>query len=368
MNHRLIAGLLLLPALALASPENAPPAARYSDNQLRFPPGAPQLSYLTLEPAQAAPLPVIGPLYGRLAYNENRTARLLSPVSGRVLEIVGETGQRVTRGSPLLYVDAPDYVESLTALREAEADAHQSRRALDRARALYGAEIIARKDFELAQLEQERAEQVLRRAQGRFRNLNPGMDTHDERYALRAPIDGIITERQINPGSEIRPDRDTPLFVITDPARLWGLFELSEKDVALLAPGQRVLVSVDAYPDRVFEARIEHIADIVDPVTRRVMVRAEIDNPEQRLKAEMFAMMTPIAEGRLLARVPDTALVTEGVKSYLFVEREPGLIEKREVRVAYRGHGTSWIAEGLVPGERIATTGALLLMSELAGR
>jgi cobalt-zinc-cadmium efflux system membrane fusion protein len=159
-----------------------------------------------------------------------------------------------------------------------------------------------------------------------------------------------------------------PLFVITDPTRLWVSFELAEKDVGKLHVGQPVAVSVEAYPDQAFTARIDFISDVVDPTTRRLVVRSELDNPERRLKPEMYAKVTPLAEGQSLPRVPNTALVTEGVKTFLFVEREPGVIEKREVRLAFRGPATSWVKEGLKAGERIVTTGALLLNAELSGQ
>lgn len=364
--HLLLLNLLAgAPLLAADAP---PQATQMGTRLLRYPAGAPQLAYLNIEAVKDEPVPVLEPQNGKLGYDDELTARVTSPVNGRVTRIAAKPGDRVRKGDVLLWLDAPDYVQAQADLEDARAGLKQKSIERERASALYKGEVLARKDFEAAQFDFERAREALRRAEARFRYLNPQGDTTSASFALRAPIDGVVTERHVNPGTEVAGGSGDPLFVITDPTHLWAIFELAERDVGKLRIGQPVAVSVEAYPERSFSSSIQYIGDVVDPATRRVVVRSEVDDPERRLKPEMYAKITPLAEGSMLPRVANTALITEGVKTYLFVEREPGAIEKREVKLAFRGPTQSWVSEGLKAGERVALTGALLLNSELAGQ
>jgi cobalt-zinc-cadmium efflux system membrane fusion protein len=171
----------------------------------------------------------------------------------------------------------------------------------------------------------------------------------------------------VNAGTEVRADAPVPLYVVTDPSRLWVVAELAEKDLGKLRVGQTVSVKVDAYPGELFEAKVEAMGDVLDPVTRRVTVRCILDNRARRLKPEMYARVVPVAEGRMLPRLPNSALVTDGLYTYVFVETSPGALEKRRVELAFRGTEESYVKSGLKAGERAVTAGALLLNSELAG-
>lgn len=347
-----------------AKPGAAAPT-QFSNRILRFPPGAPQLGYLRIEPVAVMPVPLLEALHGRIAYDDDVTARISSPIAGRVVRIGVQAGDRVGRGQPLLWLDSPDYAQALADLRKAQADTRQKRLAYERGKLLFEGEVLARKDFEAAEADLRQSEAESERAGARFRNLSP--DEKSGGFALRAPLGGIVTERQVNPGSEVRPDAPGPLFVISDPDRLWVIVELPEKDLGKVRAGQDLAVEVDAYPGRRFSARALALGDVLDPATRRVPVRCRIDNRERLLKPEMYARVTPLAEGPSLPRVPNSALVTDGLYSYVFVETEAGVLEKRRVTTAFRGHGESFVSDGLKAGERVVTAGALLLNAELAG-
>jgi cobalt-zinc-cadmium efflux system membrane fusion protein len=346
-------------------PDTAAPA-QFSHRVLRYPPGAPQLAYLRIQAVAAQPVPLLEPLHGRIAYDDNVTARVSSPIAGRVTRIAAQAGDRVMAGQPLLWLDSPDYAAAVADLRKAEADARQKRLAYERAKALYEGEVLARKDFEAAENDRRQSEAEAERARARLHNLDPA-GQGENGYALRAPVSGIVMERQANPGTEVRPDAPSPLFVVSDPRRLWVIAELPEKDLAKVQVGQTVSVEVDAYPQERFLAKVLAIGDVLDLATRRVVVRCAVDNAGRRLKPEMYARVTPLAEGPQLPRLPNTALVTEGLHTFVFVETEPGVLEKRRVGLAFRGRDASFIAEGLKAGERVVTAGALLLAAELAG-
>ncbi len=346
----------------------APTPAHVNARELRFPAGSPQLTFIKSAPVEALPEPLLDPLSARIAYDENYTARVASPIAGRVTRILAQPGDRVKAGQYLLLLDAPEFASAAADLAKSRADLQLKQKAYARARELLDAEVVPRKDYEAAESELRQAEAEQSRARLRFSNLDPGVGGISGGYALRAPISGIVAERAVNPGMEARPDAPNPLFVITDPAHLWVIVDLPERNLGAVHAGQGVQVEVDAYPNRRFPARVATVAEVLDPATRRVQVRCVLDNAEHLLKPEMYARVTPLADSRVkLPRIPNSALLTVGLYSFIFVEKEPGVFEKRQVALGLQGRSESYVKQGLAGGERVVTSGAMLLNSELAG-
>lgn len=349
-------------AKAEAAAQTAPAAG--GNQTLYFPQGAPQLAYLKIEAAKAEPVPLLEPLNGRLAYDDNVTARITPAVSGRVTKLLAQAGDTVRNGAVLALLDSPDFAQAQADQRRAAADLRLKQAAFERANVLFEGGVLARRDHEAATSDLEAAKAEAARAAAALRHLSPSGD----QYALRAPLAGVVTERQANPGTEVRPDQAQPLFVVSDPTRLWAIAELAEKDLGKLKVGQKLSITVEAYPGETFPALIEAIGDVLDAQTRRVQVRCRVANTDRRLKPEMYARLLPQASDTTRPRVPNPALVTEGLHTHVFVEVEPGKIEKRRVTLAFRGREESWIETGVQPGERVITAGALLLNAELAGQ
>jgi cobalt-zinc-cadmium efflux system membrane fusion protein len=350
----------------ISADEAAKPAAHKASDTLHFEANAPQLTFLQIKPVESFPEPLVEALNARIAYDDNHTARVYSPVNGRVIKISGEVGQTVKSGDILLQIDAPDYAAAASDKVKADADLVHKQQSYDRAKQLYEAQGIARRDLEAAEADWHQAEAEALRAKARLNNF-AGKST-DGQFQLRAPLSGIITERQVNAGSEVRPDAATPLFTITDPQHLWVLIDLPEQQLAKVKVGQPVFIEVDAYPDEIFYGRVTVIAGALDPLTRRIQVRCYLNNPEHKLKPEMYARVTPDLDSeKHLPRIPNTALFTQGVASFVFVEISPGVLQRRKVELALQDHEYSYVKQGLQAGERLVTSGALLINSELSG-
>lgn len=351
-------------------PKPAPTApSATAGSVLRFEAGAPQLAYLKVQAAEAAPEPLIEALSGRVAYDENRTSRVSAPIAGRVTRIVAQLGERVAAGAPLAYVDAPDFAQATADLERDGIEVKQQRAVYERAKLLFEGEVMSRKEFEVAETGLREAEVELGRAKRRLEALGQrGGATVTGELLLRAPVAGVITERNISPGTQVGPDTARPLFVVSDPGRLWIVVDLPEQHLGVLKVGQAANAEVDAYPGRVFGATVANVGDVLDPATRRVQVRCAVDNGDLLLKPEMYARVTPLApDGVARARIPNSALVSVGVSSYVFVEREPGVMERRQVVLSVQGRDQSWVRDGIVPGDRVVVSGALLLNAELQG-
>jgi cobalt-zinc-cadmium efflux system membrane fusion protein len=375
MNSLQITGLVLVAgsiaaasaiAVHSSSAGSAPVAAPHEPGILRYAADAPQLAALKIKAAEELPVPLAEPLNGRVTYNENFTARVSSPIAGRVVSLRLQPGDTVKAGAALLALDAPDLAQAVADLNKARADETRKRLAYERAKKLHDGEVLPRKDLESAEADLAQARAEAERARLRLHNLAPAGSVR-ENYVLRSPIGGVISERRANPGMEVRPDFPDPLYIITDPTRLWVMIDLPERNLSKVEPGHPVAVEVDAWPGERFPGTIEKVGETVDPATRRIQVRCSLPNPERKLKPEMYARITLLADEHQRAlRVPNGALITDGLYSHIFIEKGPGVFEKRRVSLRLQDRDYSYIASGLNPGERVVASGALLLNSELA--
>lgn len=343
------------------------PKERSQPGVVKFAPNAPQLSSLKIAAATAVPLPVSDPVNGRITYDENVTTRVTSPIVGRVIALHAEVGDAVRRDTVLVDIDSPDLATAEADWRKAKADELRKKLAFERAKTLFDGEVLARKDYESAEADYQQAKAETKRTSLRMKNLN-ATGQEDGKFSLKSPIAGIVADKQINPGLEVRPDLPNPLFVITDLSRLWVIVDVPERSAAELHPGQAVTLETDAYPDERFNARIDKIGLVLDPGTRRIQVRCSVKNIGLKLKPEMFARVSFLADdgGKKAIPLPNTSLFVEGMYSYVFVEKQAGTFEKRRVNVKVRGHDRSFVDTGLENGERVVTEGAFLLNAEVA--
>jgi cobalt-zinc-cadmium efflux system membrane fusion protein len=343
------------------------PAAHMGPETVTYPAGAPQLTMLRSEPVRASAIPIADALAARVVYDEDATARLFAPVAGRIVALKAQAGDRVGAGQVLAEIDAPDFGTAHADLDKARADEERKRLAYERAKELGPGEGIAEKDVEAARADYDAARAETARAAQRMRNLNPrGLPVEGQRVALASPLAGLVAERNATPALEVAPGASNPVFVVTDPRRLWLLVDLPEKLLPAVKTGARVSVESDAWPGEQFDARIAQVGQVVDPNTRRVVARARIDNAAGKLLPEMFVRALVLQDAGQGARVPNSALVTRGIYSYVFVETAPGRFERRRVELALRGGEFSYVSRGLQSGERIVVTGALLLDAEMA--
>lgn len=355
---------------AAAETRPAPtPEVQAATDTIAFPPGAPQLGMLRSESLSAVPVPLADTLAARVAYDDDVTARLFAPAAGRVVALKAQAGDRVKAGAVLAVIDAADFGTARADLDKARADEERKRLAYERARDLGAGEGIAAKDLEAAKADLDAARAETARAQQRVRNLNPrGLPVQGQQIALVSPIAGTVSERNATPALEVAPGATTPLFVVTDLRRLWLMIDLPERLLQVVRPGARVAVESDAFPGEQFPARIVQVGQTVDPNSRRVVARAQVDNGSGKLLPEMFVRAFILQDKGQGTRVPNAALVNRGVYTYVFVETAPGRFQRRRVELALRGSDSSYVASGLSTGEKVVTTGAVLLDAELAAR
>ena len=351
-----------------AAPLGAALASTREPDVLRFAAGAPQLAMLQILAAPTMPVPLAEPLNARIVFDEGATARVASPIAGRIVTLGAQQGDVVKAGAPLAVIDAPDLGAAQADYAKAKADERRKALAFSRASELFKGDVLPRKDFESSEADLEQARAESQRAGLRLANLNPrNSSLSGQRMVLSAPVSGVVVERKANPGMEVRPDLPDPLFVVTDLKRVQVMIDVPEVHLSKIGIGLSIGVQVDAFPGERFAGRVERISPAVDPATRRVQVRCSVDNADAKLRPEMYARATLLAdEHRTAVRVPNAALVTQGVQTFVFVEREPGVLVRRRVELAVQDREYSYLSAGIAQNERVVTSGALLLASELA--
>ena len=181
---------------------------------------------------------------------------------------------------------------------------------------------------------------------------------------VKAPIDGVITERKSTAGESIA--KDTEIYMISDPADLWVMAEIKERDIGQVKIGQDASFTVLAYPNESFHGKVVRIGNRVEEESRTLEVRIEVNNADGRLKPGMFAdieIVTTVQENVLL--ISDSALQTEGDDQIVFVALNDSKFEKRVVKTGMEQHGRVQVIDGVKPGEKVVTTGSFILKSEM---
>jgi cobalt-zinc-cadmium efflux system membrane fusion protein len=333
-----------------------------------FPADSPQLKTLLSTPVTMEHVERIR-LNGRLTWDETRTVRVFSPLAGRVVQLLAEPGRQVKAGEPLALISSPDFGQAQAEAAKADADAAVADKALTRSRSLFEQGVIAAKDLQQAEADAARAVAERDRTHARAKLYGAG-NRVDQQFVLRAPVAGIVVERNANPGQEVRPDQAQPgtpaLFVVSDPARLWAQFDVPESQLAGIVPGLGFSLRVAPLPEREFHGRLQHVGDFLDPTTRVVRARGEIDNGERLLKAEMFASADLDIERGEFARLNANAVILLGDVRYVFLDLGNGRFERREVVAEEARFGVLRVRRGLAAGDKVVTDGALLLQQLLA--
>lgn len=383
-----IRSLLVVAALAAGgcspgkqSPAGAPahaPEAAASPRLTILAPDSPQLGQIRVVPVEEQDTPqdvVTAP--GKIEAIPSRVSRVLPPVVGRVTAVLVALGDRVSAGQPLVLMDSPDADAAISAVLQAEASVNQAGSALlkaekdvERLRDLYANQAVAQKELLQAEKEEAQAREALKQAeailrQARSRALLLGLrpDDFGQKIQVRAPISGKVLELAVAPG-EFRNDLNAPLMTIADLSTVWVTSEVPENLIRFIQPGERVEIELTAYPNEKFVGRVTQIADTVDPQTRTIKVRAEIENTHGRLRPEMYGRIRHVNSVRRLPVVPLGAVIESHGRTVVFLERRPGVFEQVEVAIGERMGDRLPILSGLRPGDRIVVDGPVLLQRD----
>src|SRR4051812_13390311 len=328
---------------------------------------------------------------GKIAIDEDRSTPVFSPYAGRVTKLLVRPGDTVVKGQPLFVIEAADNVQAQNDFITAMTGLNKAKSALDlaqlqdkRARDLFEGKAVPLKDYQQSQATLIQAQNDLRSAQTALeaaRNKLRILGLTDEAIAtfqdkgrinpettIQSPIAGTVVQRKIGPGQYVNAGASDPVFVIGDLSTVWLTAFVRETDASNVAVGQEIAFNVLALPGRSLTARINYVAAAIDPATRRLLVRATVDNKDGRLKPEMFANVTIYsASDHPAIAVPKQALIYEGDQVRVWVAREDKSIELRQIKPGLTNGDLVAVEGNLNTGEQIVTKGSLFIDRAASG-
>jgi membrane fusion protein, heavy metal efflux system len=357
----------------------------------RYTPTPAEWASLTIEPVTKRAFRAETVTEGKIAVDEDRSTPVFSPYAGRVMKLLVRPGDSVTQKQPLFVIEAGDTVQAQNDFIAAMTGLNKAKSALDlaqlqdkRAKDLFEGKAVPLKDFQQAEATLIQAQNDLRSSQtaleaarNKLRILgltDEAISTFQEKGSIDpnttifSPIAGTVVQRKVGPGQYVNAGASDPVFVIGDLSTVWLTAFVRETDASKVSVGQEIAFNVLALPGRPLTARIDYVSAAIDPATRRLLVRATIDNKDGLLKPEMFANVTIYSAGDHSAiGVPKQALIYEGDQVRVWVAHEDKSIELRKIKTGLINSDLVEVDGNLKPGEQIVTKGSLFIDRAASG-
>jgi cobalt-zinc-cadmium efflux system membrane fusion protein len=312
---------------------------------------------------------------GTVTLDDLRTGHVFTPVTGKVVRVTAQLGDRVKKGDMLASIESPDIGSAVSDVHKAEADLIAATHEYKRKQELYAEQAASAADVEQAEDAQRNAKAEVERARQKQFLLRVGnVDNVTGTYTLSSPIEGEVLMRNIQQGLEVQGQYSggtaQELFTIGELDRVWILGDVYEIDLARVRVGEKANVSVVAYPGKVFQGVVDWLSGSLDPVTRTAKVRCTFDNADKLLRPMMYSTMQIAVDQRKAVAIPASALMRMGEYKVVFVqvgeadgkvhfERVPIDIDERS--------STGWleVKHGLDAGQKLVVKGADVLSQKL---
>jgi membrane fusion protein, heavy metal efflux system len=313
---------------------------------------------------------------GNIDFDQDNSVQVFTPYPGRITRLWAKAGDDVKKGEVLFDIDSPDLSTAEGTLIQAAAQLELTTKALKRAQELFAAKGAAQKDVDQAISDHKTAEGNYNAARNTVRifgktdaEMDQILATHriDSQMPVPSPMDGRVTARNAAVGLYVQPGNTPAPYTVSDVSTMWMLASVPEADIPLLRLGQDVEIHVAAYPGRIFKGKITHIGASVDPNTHRIQVRSHVKDPNHELRAQMFATFV-IRTGQEMKSpaVPEGGVVREGDGTRtVWVTSDGHRFTQRMVKIGLQQNGFDQVLDGIEPGERVATDGALFMDNAL---
>jgi cobalt-zinc-cadmium efflux system membrane fusion protein len=356
-----------------------------------FTPSPSEWATLTIEPVNEKAFRAEHVTEGKVAVDEDRSTPVFSPYAGRVTKLLAKPGDNVKQGQPLFVIEAADtvqgqndFITAVTSLNKAKSALGLAEIQDKRAKDLFEGKAIPLKDFQQAEATYVQAQNDMRSAQTALEAANNKLrilgftdaaiadfqnkGAIDREITINSPITGTVVQRKVGPGQYVNSGASDPVFVIGDLSTVWLTAFVRESDAALVSVGEEISVNVLALPGHPLKAKIDYVSAAIDPTTRRLLVRATIDNKDGMLKPEMFANVTVYSGGDHPAvAVPRQALIYEGDQVRVWVARPDKSIELRKIKTGLVNGDLVAVEGNLAAGEQIVTKGSLFIDRAASG-
>ena len=307
---------------------------------------------------------------GRLEAQNLRLAKIGSPINGRISDIYGSLGDVVKKGQVLARVNSIELTQNQLTLIKATQLIGLKTKAVERAKLLFEADVISKAEMQRIEAELEAVKADFRASKDQLEILGMS-DKAIEKLESSGQVNsygdvisrsnGTIITKMINLGQIVQPE--DVLFSVADLSKLWGVAEIPEQQVAFVRKDQDVTIEVPALNQKI-QGKIVYEGDIVNPETRTVMVRTEIDNTDLKLKPDMLISMFIQSKKVSKLAIPASAVIRENDRNYVFVQNSSNTYRLREIELGHKDGQLINLISGVSQGETIVSDGAFHLNSE----
>ncbi len=324
---------------------------------------------LKIAPVKQVPVSETLRVAGQVDFDENRVARIGATVTGRVSAMQGIVGQRVARGTVLAQITSTDLTAQQLAYVRARSAYELNQRNAERARTLFAADVISAAEMQRREAEFRVSAAEVRAAADQLRLLGLsgaslgqlGRGAVSSASSVTATMSGVVVERHLALGQVVQPSDQ--LFVVADLSKVWAVAQVPEQQVRYVRAGQNVTLDIPALGTK-RNGKLVFIGSTVDPKTRTVLIRTELDNADGTLKPSMLATMLVEGEPQPRLTVPSSAVVRENNADYVFLREGNGRYRLRAVKLGEDKGGLRVVLSGLKSGDPVVVDGAFHLNNE----
>jgi cobalt-zinc-cadmium efflux system membrane fusion protein len=344
-----------------AKTDEGPALMLRQGDKIVVPEGSPLRERLTVMAAAAEAVSSKLQLPGIVEADPARTASVLTPLSGRVLELKVGLGDRVVRGQVLAVIDSPDLAQAYDDNDKAKDAAALTAKNLARQEEQFKISVISDRDLDQARSDNAQAAAEYTRTRSRLKMLGGEQGGKPSRLLMvTAPVGGSVTSLAIVPGNLIN-DPTQPMLTIADLSTVWVTALAAEKDVAAVSKDQEAEVSLTAYPERVLHGKVLFVSDVIEPDSRRNKIRIAFANADYSLKPNMFATVTLTGARQNRVILPSSALLMNNDRTSVFVATAPWTFKRRTVDPQLEEGASVVIRSGVEAGEQVVVKGGILL-------
>ncbi|WP_121247498.1 efflux RND transporter periplasmic adaptor subunit [Mucilaginibacter phyllosphaerae] len=321
---------------------------------------------IKIDTAKSTPMKDELALSGEVSFDENKVVKVFPFTSGQVMEVKVSLGDKVVKGQTLAIIRSADVAGSYTDLSATRSDLAINKRQLEQAEYLYKNGISSERDYTEAKENYNKAVAANSKVRDQIAINGGGNTNASGSLIIKAPGSGYIVEKNISAGNFIRPDNSSSLFTISDMKDVWIWANVFESDISKVQKGYNAQITTLAYPDKVFNGKIDEVSSVLDPDNKVMKVRVALPNTDMLLKPEMFTnVLVSNKDMQSAVAIPASSVIFDNSKYFVVIYNSKCDLQVRPVTMIKTVDNITYISSGLKPGERVISKNQLLLYNAL---
>jgi len=302
-------------------------------------------------------------LVGKVVPDENQVIKIFPLVGGNVEDVNVELGDNVRKGQKLATIRSGEVADFERQLIQAQSDLLIAQKNLSSTEDLYESKLVPERDAITARQMVDKAQAEVSRVKEIFSIYGLGKSTN---YTVKSPINGFIIAKNVNRGTQLRSDNSESLFTVGQIADVWVMANVNESDIPRIKLGMSANVQTISFPDEVFKGKVDKIYNVLDPESKAMQIRIQLQNVGLKLKPEMHATVNlNFDEGGQMHAIPSQSIIFDRSKNWVMVFHSRSQIETRPVEVYRTLANRAYIKSGLKDGERVISKNQLLVYDAL---